>query len=126
MQVREKKEEIFYVLQSTRNSDFDQQVLHHDLIDRDIYLTHLAPGFVMSGFHDSIHGDAKRSLLSEFMTAEKCAEIAVDGIVKGQREVRFEWLPTLLMPIESISTSTGILDGFVRWKARRGVVKGSS
>lgn len=54
-------------------------------------------------------------------SVERCAELSIEGIARGRREHRYEWLPLLLMPLEGFHAATGVLDGLVRRKANGGV-----
>lgn len=94
------------------------QVLHHDLAHRDLYLTYLAPGFVMSELHDRlVQGAAKRQSALSFMTAEECARQSLVAVAEGRREYRHDWLPNLLMPLEGIASWSGFLDPLILRRA---------
>ncbi len=48
--------------------------------------------------------------------------MSLDAVACGRREFRYEWLTLVVLPIEGIASTTGVLDGFVRRKANQGVL----
>merc|ERR1712137_414168 len=60
-----------------------------------VQVTIVYPGFVLSEIHDRCYGNESVSRNSKFMSAERCAELILQGAAQGARDYPMTWLGSI-------------------------------
>lgn len=89
-----------------------------------VQITTVYPGFVLTEIHDVCYGSESLSRKGSFMTAEKSAELILQGTANGARDYSLTWLGAFGYKMTPFLGP--ISDSIAIWKAKSGIAKEKS